>query len=242
MELKPTRWNKRQIILALAALLMLVLALEAGVYMGQHFAYRSMGANPDNYQSMQAELIAVQNTLRERTTDLEVLATRREIDLQALEMVRKELAAQEEEIAALEEGLALYRGLMAPGDLDPGLNLYDMELMAGDRNDQYLFRFILQQEARRHALLKGNLTAVVSGVANGQFVELPLAELSEDIPHNGVDLQFRYFQSVEGQLVLPEGFEPSEVTVEANTRKPNAFTIRESFPWQLEERLTHVGK
>ncbi|MEM1154839.1 MAG: hypothetical protein AAGI44_11920, partial [Pseudomonadota bacterium] len=61
MELKPTRWSKRQIILALAALLMLVLAVEAGVYLGQHFAYRSMGASPDNYQSMQAELIVVQN-------------------------------------------------------------------------------------------------------------------------------------------------------------------------------------
>ncbi|MEM8564175.1 MAG: DUF6776 family protein [Pseudomonadota bacterium] len=242
MELNPAQWSRRQIIIALVMLLILALAVELGFYLGQQVAYRGMGAEPENYQSMQVELMSLQTTLRERTTQLQVLEARRDIDLKALEMVRKELAVQQEEIAALEEGLALYRGLMASGELDPGLNLYDMELMAGERADHYFFRFILQQEARRHALLKGNLEAKVRGVAEGQFIELSLAELSEDISAAGVPLQFRYFQSIEGQMVLPDGFEPLEVTVEANTRKPNEFTIRESFPWQLEERLTHVGK
>jgi hypothetical protein len=28
----------------------------------------------------------------------------------------------------------------------------------------------------------------------------------------------------------------------ASTEKPHKFEIRENYPWQLEERFTHVGK
>jgi len=223
-------------------ILVLALAVEAGFYLGQHSAFGGMGANPETYRAMQAELISVQNALRSRVAELEIVSTRREVDRQTLELVRKELAGQNEEIAALEEGLAFYRGLMSPGDIAPGLNLHDLELTVGERPGHYFFRIVLQQEARKHALLKGKLEAVISGIQDGNEVEYSLAELSDDIEVEGIPLQFRYFQSIEGQLVLPQGFEPGKFRVQASTKKPHEFEIREEYPWQLDERFTHVGK
>jgi hypothetical protein len=232
----------RRPIVILVVILLLALAVEVGFYFGQHSAFGGMGADPDNYQAMQAELISVENALRSRDAELEVTRTRREIDRQTVELVRKGMADQNEEIAALEEGRAFYRGLISPGDIAPGLNLHGLELMVGEQPGHYFFRIVLQQEARKHALLKGKLEAVISGVMDGKVAEYSLAELSDDIEGDGIALQFRYFQSIEGQLVLPQGFEPGEVRVMASTEKPHKFEIRENYPWQLEERFTHVGK
>ena len=234
--------RKRRPIVILVVILMMALAVEVGFYLGQHSAFSGMGANPETYQAMQAELLSVKNALRSRDAELEIVSTRREVDRQTLELVRKELAGQNDEIAALEEGLAFYRGLMSPGDIAPGLNLHGVELTVGEQPGHYFFRIVLQQEARKHALLKGTLEAVISGVMDGEVAEYSLAELSDDIEADGIALQFRYFQSIEGQLVLPQGFEPREVRVQASTKKPNKFEIREEYPWQLEERFTHVGK
>lgn len=229
-------------IVVLVVTLVLALAVEAGFYFGQHTAYGGMGADPKAYQAMQVELMSVENALRSRNAELEILSTRHEVDRQALELVRKDMAAQNEEVAALEEGLAFYRSLMSPSDIAPGLNIRGIELMAGEQPRQYFFRIVLQQEARKHALLKGSLSAVISGLMAGVAVEYSLAELSEDAGDGGIALQFRYFQSIEGHLVLPDGFEPREVTVQASTLKPQKFEIREEYPWQLEEKFTHVGK
>lgn len=242
MDLTGQLRRSRRPVVILVAILVVALAVEAGFYLGQHSAFNGLGADPETYQDMQAELISMKNALRSRSAELEIVSTRREVDQQALELVRKEMAGQEEEIAALEEGLAFYRGLMSPGEIAPGLHLHVLELMAGELPRQYFLRIVLQQEARKHALLKGSLEAVISGVKGGEVVEYSLAELSDDLEAEQIALQFRYFQSIDGELVLPEGFEPVEVRVQASTRKPNNFEISESYPWHLEERFTHVGK
>jgi hypothetical protein len=242
VDLTTSLLRKKRPIVVLVVILVLALALEAGFYLGQHAAYSGMGAEPETYQAMQEELIFVENALRSRGAELEILGTRREVDRQALELVRKDLAGQNEEIAALNEGLTFYRSLMSADDIAPGLRLRGIELMAGEQPRQYFFRIVLQQESRKHEQLKGSLTATISGMTDGAPMEYSLAELSEDYGDAGIPLQFRYFQSIEGQLVLPEGFEPGEVRVLADTLKPNKFEIREEYPWQLEERFTHVGK
>ncbi len=234
-----SRWLKdRRPIVILVITLVLALFLEAGFYLGQHAAYSGMGAKPKSYKAMQQELISVQNALRSRDDELAIQRTRHEVDRQALELVRKEMAGQNEELAGLQEGLAFYRSLMSPGEIAPGLSLRSFELTAGDQPRQYAYRMVLQQEARKHDQLKGTLTAIVSGMADGKPVEYALGDISEDFDPG---LQFRYFQSIQGSLILPGGFEPGTVRIRARTVKPNAFDVSQEYPWRLKERFTHVG-
>lgn len=238
-----TIWQqRRRPLFVIVVVLVLVLVLEAGFYLGQRTAYYAMGAKRKHYTEMQEELLSLQNSLRARDADLAIQATRSEVDRQALELVRKELAGQREEIASLVEGLGFYRSLMSPGEVAQGLGLRGIELMAGEKPRQYYFRIVVLQDARKHEQLEGVLQAVVTGTTDGKPAEYPLAELSEDIPGEGATLEFRYFQSIRGSMVLPEGFEPAGVTVEAATRAPHAYKVREVYPWRLEERFTHVGK
>ncbi len=242
VDLRALFAERRRLVIGIAVALVFALLLEAGFYLGQHFAYRGMGASPKDYKAMQSQLVAVQNTLKSRDNELAIQNARSDVDRQALEMVRKELAGQREEIAGLEEGMAFYRGLISPGEIAPGLSLRGLELKAGEQPGQYFYRIVVQQEARSHKQLKGSLSVVISGKKGGKPVKYSLAELSEDFKAGRGALQFRYFQTVEGELALPAGFEPGTVKVQARTLKPHAFEVGEEYPWQLEERFTHVGE
>ncbi len=233
--------RQRKLLVALG-LLLAALALVIGFYLGQRAAYSGMGLDPDAYRAMQAREPELRSRIRELEGELEVARTRREVDRQALDMVRGEIAVQKEEISALQEGLRFYRSLMAPGEIAQGLSLRPVELVALDKPRRYAFRIVAQQEALKHPLLKGELSADILGLLEGEQLSYSLADLSADVDGAYVPLRFRYFQSIEGELELPEGFEPGSVSVVARASSPRKAEVREQFPWQLQERFSHVGK
>lgn len=83
MELTSLIRQRRRPIFIIVVTLVLALVLEAGFYLGQHAAFTSMGTKPKTYKAMQAELMAVQSTLRLRDEELAIQRTRHEVDRQA---------------------------------------------------------------------------------------------------------------------------------------------------------------
>lgn len=223
-------------------ILLLAVALLAGFYLGQRAAYSGMGVDPRVYSAMEQELQDSSAASGRLQAELDILQARHEMDQQALELVRREIAAQKEVIAAQEEGLRFYKSLMAPGEIAQGLSLRPPELVALDEPGRFAFRVVAQQEARKHSLLKGDLSAELNGLLADEEVSYSLAELSDDLEPGKLPLRFRYFQSIEGELRLPEGFEPRSVSLVATASAPRKMEVREQFPWQVQEKFTHVGK
>lgn len=240
---QPIRYERRRkLMITLIVTLLLAFILATGFFLGQKAAYSGTGMDPDSYRALQAELAVLQARLQLRVSDLDVQRTRHEVDRSAMELVRRELATQKEQIAGLEESLGFYRSLMAPEETSRGLSLREIELVPGRAPGRYAYRIVVKQEARKHKLLKGDLSATVLGTEDGEQVEYSLAELSDEIDTEAFLLQFRYFQSLEGEITLPKGFEPRGVSVVARARTPHKLEVREEFSWQLQERFTHVGK
>jgi hypothetical protein len=233
------RYRRLQVVIAT---LLLAVMLLAGFYLGQRAVYSGVGFDAERYRAMQQAVEASDLEVARLQAELDVQAARHQMDQQALELVRREIAAQKEQISVLEEGLRFYKSLMAPGEIAQGLSLRPLELVALEPPGQYAFRIVAQQEARKHSLLKGELSAEVNGLLADQEVSYPLDELSGDLDNGSVPLRFRYFQSIEGQLSLPDGFEPRSVTLVARATTPSAMEVREQFPWRVQERFTHVGK
>ena len=69
-----------------------------------------------------------------------------------------------------------------------------------------------------------------------------MAELSDDFDKDVIPLRFRYFQAIEGEVFLPEGFDPRFINVTASATSPRKAEAREQYPWQIKEKFTHVGK
>lgn len=234
--------QRRTRLLVLAAALLLMLVLAAGFWLGQMAAYSGMGIDPETYRRFQQEVPEAHADLVTLSRELQVERTRHEVDRRALELLRGDLAAQKEQIASLEEGLRFYRDLMAPGEITQGLSLRDVELVQQGSSDRYAFRIVVQQEARKHVTLKGELYAEVSGTRDGERVSYPFADLSDDVDGSAMPLRFRYFQAIEGELIIPDGFVPETISVVASTSSPRKAEARGQYPWQVQERFTHVGK
>jgi hypothetical protein len=226
--------------LVLAVLLLIVLAAGLYVVRGGHLSGASGDA--ELLHNLRGELSAARADLKEVGDALEVQRTRHTVDRRALELVRLEMAAQKEYTSDLEEDLRFYKSLMSPQGLASGLSARAPELVALDGTGRYAFRIVIVQAARKHQLVKGSLSLEVNGLFGEEQVSYTLAELADDPVDGELALEFRYFQAIEGDFTLPDGLEPTSLTVVASASKPSKLEFREQFPWQLQERFTHVGK
>lgn len=233
---------RRREIQVLVAGVVAAIVLGLGFYLGQRAAYSGMGINPETYREMQAALPVTEQQFKALEDELDISRTRNEVDRAASEMVRGEIAAQKQQIMDLEESLRFYQSLMAPEDIAKGLILRPIELIATESEHRFAFRIVAQQEARKHALLKGSLSVKVFGVSGEETLSFPLSALSEDIEGENLALRFRYFQAIEGELVLPPGFQPRGISMVAQASTPKKVEIREQFPWSVQERFSYVGK
>ena len=72
---------------------------------------------------------------------------------------------------------------------------------------------------------------LIRGESDGSVSELKLTDLLLENSSKGTKFAFRYFQVFEGDIVLPEGFEPFEVVIgiKPTTKKVKAFS--ETISW-----------
>lgn len=215
-----------------------VTMLPVGFFIGEYSAYTDMRPSVGEYAATITEL---QQTLDVALGEIEVQRTRNEVDAHALEMLRQEMAAARERTAELEEGLGFYRSMLS-ADNGEGLYLHDPELVPGSAPDRVAYRFIVQQRAREFDRVEGELSVELRGLSGEKKASYPLAELSEDFDPGSATLNFRYFQSIEGELNVPEGFAPGELILVARSSKPKKTEIRKVYPWELQERLINVGE
>ncbi len=227
--------------LTVALVLSLALTLLAGIYLGRQAAYKTMKVGPQSLASTQAELAGAREALKVAQGDLQMQRTRHEVDSRALELLRSEMAAEKESTAELQEGLSFYRNMVASEDMANGLSLRKPELVPGETAGRLAYRIFVQQKEREYEMVEGTLSVELFGLKDQAEVSYPLAALSEDFNDRSATLHFRYFQVIEGELALPEGFEPKGMTVVARASKPRETEVREQFPWALQERLINVG-
>lgn len=231
---------RRWFVIALVSLCLM--ALLAAAYLGWHVATVRLQADPQSADRLRGEVARLGTELETAVGELEVLRTRNQVDRRALEMLRRDLAAKREEVAGLEEELRFYRSLMAPEAVAGGLSIRQPELVASDTPGVYALRIVVQQEARRHELVRGELDIEITGSRGGEGVRYPLQDVVQESMPDPLVLGFRYFQAVEARLRLPDGLQPSSITVQARFTEPDALQLRRRFDWQVRERFTHAGK
>ena len=222
----PQQRRRRRILLGLGGLALFVAGVLVGgwgnLYLGLESAWENTQLRAEIVnQARQLE------ALRQWKSDAEI---RQAIDRDALEMVRTELAEQQETIAELEKGVHFYRSLMAPGELSEGLSVHSIDIKPGAEG-AYQFRILVQQSSRKHQLLTGTLKVLVHGERDGEPVTYNLSDLSEQVPDSDIRLRFKYFQAIDGELELPGGFTPTSVGTTARSNKPRRATVEQDFPW-----------
>lgn len=144
---------------------------------------------------------------------LAVLERGRQVEQTAFSDVDSSLKDLQQEILELKEEVAFYRGIVAPRESDGGLNIQSFKVEKTTEERVYRFKLVLTQVSKNDSLVKGRVKIDLAGIREGKPTKLTLSEVSGSSSPN-LDLRFKYFQTVEGSMLLPVGFSPTDIEIE----------------------------
>lgn len=216
------------------AVVVLIAVIYLAFHFGMQWGLQEQERSTGEIKSLRSDLREARNNLTVLRQDLENARLGNELDGKVLEDVRLQVTDLRTQIADLEEENQFYRNLMAPSENRRGLTFGTVEIGYVDQTRTYRYKVVLQQLATNHDLLNGTLDFNIVGRQNGELVVLPLSSVSDDVDSNNIKLRFRYFQNVEGTLVLPEGFEPARIDLEARSTTPRTSTVEKRLEWLVQ--------
>ena len=91
------------------------------------------------------------------------------------------------------------------------------------------FTATLTQNVNRGAVNRGTLTLSVEGTRSGRMERLSWSDLRQQPGAPGLDYSFKYFQQLEGDLLLPPGLQP--IRVIARLQPEGGSALEQSFTW-----------
>ena len=136
------------------------------------------------------------------------------------------------QILELERDVEYYRKVISEEAGNTGLSIASFDLFATSIEKKYRYRIVLrQQDADGDSYLEGSVTVLVTGKKAGVDLAIPIHKLSSDQDGLDIRLRFKYFQNVEGELEIPDEFQPVRIDIEASSEEPVKKTVKKSVLW-----------
>lgn len=195
----------------------------------------------DDYSQTQSEHSLYRQQLADIQLEFERLEQQKanlalgsEVDRRANEELRTKIVQMKSDLASLEQDNNFYRELMSPKPSDRGIviDLPSVEPIAGN---QYKYSFVVKQIAAQHDTVSGYLEFILIGTQNEQETSLQLMDVADSVDAKRLRLSFKYFQRFQGELSLPDGFEPKGIELKLVAQRPRNLTIDKKFGWALSE-------
>ena len=234
----PYRPGRRALIIALLIAITLVFGTST-YFFGVQSSQLNFTELEDERDHLAALLKETEGSLALFRQQLANAKVGSEVDRVAVEDIRGVLKEQNETIAELKEEISFYKGLMAPSEREKGLSIRSWDVFADDEVNNFRFKLTVQQLALKHVLLSGYLNIDIVGTESseatpvGQEKRYSLHLLSDEIPEKNIRMRFKYFQTIEGALKLPENFEPERMELIARASKPKWVEIKKNYDWTV---------
>jgi hypothetical protein len=158
-----------------------------------------------------------------------------EVDRRSTEGLRQNLVDLRTQIATLQEEVAFYKGIMAPSTRKQDLRIQKLDIAKTLEERRFRYKVVVTQVGTNQRFVSGLAAVNIIGVLDGKQVIYGLRDLSNDVQDYGIKYRFRYFQEIEGDLVLPEGFTAESVEVVLQTNGSKANRVAQTFPWPGKE-------
>ena len=225
LPVSPSQQRRRRLIGGVVALVSAVLLFVLGYWLGNNDVNNAQDTNV----RLEAELESLSRALSTARNELAVFKTDTDVTQQARENLRQEIKTLHQQVAELEEAVAFYKNVMAPGGQERGLQIETASLQSNEQGDTF-YRVVLVQAGDNRHYLSGNITFTLQGIKDDQPVTLKgaaiLAENSE------TRFRFRFFQELSGSIQVPEGVEITTLDVQAETSGRTRFESQKTVQWQ----------
>ena len=203
---------------------------EYGRHRGGYDAIRA-GAEQARLAGIAAERDMQVRRLRE---GLAVVERSRDIEQEAYRHLEVSVATLQDEILELQEELAFYRGIVSPNNGNEGLRLQNFQVTRGASQQLWRYRLVLTQVLKNDTVASGSVKISLDGVDGEVARRLPLGELTAD-GKGELHFRFKYFQDLEGELMLPDGFRPLKIGIVIEPEGKKYERLEETFDWPAEE-------
>jgi hypothetical protein len=215
-------------------LAILILITAGGGYLYGYFdSYTQMKVLKEENGYLKDGLRTSEKTIEDLSQRVAVLEKGGEVDRQAADGFRETVKSLKDQVSVLEQEVAFYKGIMAPGSADKGLRISRIDLDAINAN-QYSYAVMMTQVVDNTNYVQGEVAVNVIGLRSGEQEVIALRDLDDNISELGIPFRFRYFQELKGVLNLPEGFIPQQLQVVMQSRGQNSQRVEETRNWNSE--------
>jgi hypothetical protein len=223
-------WRRPLVVCAavLVAALVLYLIYEWGRAAGGF----SKVAELQQRRGLMAKIASLQQDNEKLRANATAATLGRDVDSKAYADVEKTLADLQSQLLKQREELTFYRGIVSPKDGVDGLRIQQFRVLAAGADNHYRLRLVLVQSMRQDTMVSGSIGVEIEGVRDNRPENLVVADAGGGKSEERLPFQFKYFQNLEHDVELPQGFEPLAVNVEIRTAKLDP--MRESYPWQVQ--------
>jgi exonuclease VII small subunit len=229
---KP-RYSSR-VKLFIAGLVVVVLLVTGGVIYNHGLSmagFESLTAlrRQQNLQQVVDQLEQDNLTLRDSLARAERSL---QMDHSAYQELDRSLKVSSQEIVRLREELNFYRNIISPPNKKSGLRIQSLKLEAADADDttatsKYHYKMVLIQALKHDRKITGKARFEITGVQGGANTTIRFPQTAD----KSINFSFKYFQDIEGQIELPQNFEPQTIKVNVTSRGRNAESIEQVYPW-----------
>jgi len=219
---KAECWRWR---LILGLLWLLSLLLVAGIT-ARYISPPPEGLN-EALQLVASQRLQIEELLQKQAT----LEASEQISRAANSEVQATLVERDEEIASLRTDVAFYERLVGATSQRRGLNAHSIEF-ASEAAGTWHYNVVLTQNLNRGAISRGQMRFSIEGVQEGKLTTLDWDALHQRQTTPGQDYSFRYFQQLNGSIMLPSGFTPQRVRISLSGSGGNNT---QTFDWKTVE-------
>ena len=231
MIVVPHRPIRRLVIGAAIGLCVLV-STVGGAYYGFTRGVDAQSAELMARGELDAMLQAVSAENEELRRRIALAQREGEVDQRAAQEVSGELNALQHRLAELESDVQYYRQVVSEQTGSTGLMISRFDLTPTDKANTKRYKLVLrQQDADGDTYLEGRVNVTLAGRQSGQLKRLALREVSSEQDEDAIRLRFKYFQNVEGEIVVPDGFVPEKIEISAVAEAPVAKRVDQEFEW-----------
>lgn len=219
-------WALRTAVL-LALVVGAYLVFELGRIQGGYNVVDAAGEARD-YQKHIASLERQIMSLRE---EIALQQTHRDIEREAYDQVETNLVQLQQKIQEQRDAIEFYRGIMSPEDGGRGLRVQGVKLSRGAVEREYVVRLVLVQVMKHDRAVQGDVGLTLEGAQDGEPRSYSLEELVPADEDSSWPFKFRYFQTFDRSLVLPDGFTPERLNVKIRSRTKSVDSVEQTFAW-----------
>lgn len=156
-----------------------------------------------------------------------------QIRQQSLLSLKETLMEKSESLDGLSRQLEFYRLILEPSEKRQGIELHDYTLKDLG-NSQVAATFTLIHLDKKHRRVSGTLGIRVKGVLSGRQKEVSLEALAVSDQVFNSKLNFKFYQTVETRIALPEGFKPQQLILSAQLDSKQSRQWSTTVDWILE--------